>query len=244
VVSRLAGQRRDERVGDVEAGPLQPPRELAGVDAAGGDVVQRGGGQEWLAHHVDEHRAGRQADLAELGDRVDGLLHRHLLEQRDEVDRRTARAQQVHHAVRLLPHRPHASEPGDLAVDVEEPRDPAGRRGVEHDRVVEPAAAAPLPGRCLHDLAGEQHIAQTRGDRRREVDCAELLQRRARAAQVVEHLEVLQQRRLGIHRKRIDLAAADPGRDPPLLVGQRRGVEQLCDALAALDLRQQDMPSL
>ena len=44
-------------------------------------------------------RADRQAGRAQLGDRVDGLLDRHLLQQRHQVDRRLRRAQHRHHAV-------------------------------------------------------------------------------------------------------------------------------------------------
>ena len=61
-------------------------------------------------------------------------------------------------------------QPGDLGVDVEEPGDPAGGRGVEHDGVVHRAPAARVRRTASYDLAGEQHVAQPGRDRRGEVD--------------------------------------------------------------------------
>ena len=62
----------------------------------------------------------------------------------------------------------------------------------------------------------------------------------ARAAHLVEHLEVLQQRLLGVDGEREHVAAAGRDRDLALLVGQRGGVEELGEALPALDLHHQD----
>ena len=44
------------------------------------------------------------------------------------------RAEERHHGVGLGLDRPDLRQPGELVVDVEELRDPTGRRGVEHDR--------------------------------------------------------------------------------------------------------------
>ena len=70
--------------------------------------------------------------------------------------------QQRHHADRLVAYRPHPGQGRHLGVDVEESGDPAGRRRVEHDGVVQPAATAALAGGGLHDLAAEQHVAHAR----------------------------------------------------------------------------------
>ena len=84
-----------------------------------------------------------------------------------------------------------------------------------------------------------QHVAEARRDRRREVDRAHLAQRPAGPAQVVEHVEVVEEGLLDVDGQRLHLAAAAGDGDPALLVGQRRGVEQLGDALPALGLDQQ-----
>ena len=107
------------------------------------------------------------------------LLYRHLLQQRDHVHRGHRRAQQRRHALALGLDRADLGQPGGLRGDVEEAPDPAGRRRVEHHRVVDPAAVRGA-GRRLLDLAGEQHVAQARGDRGGEVDRADLAQRPAR----------------------------------------------------------------
>ena len=135
---------------------------------------------------------------------------------------------------------PTAREPGDLGVDVEEAHDAPGRRRVQDDRVVRRPHLLLLALDGLDDLAGEQHVAHAGRDRRREVDGAEPLERTAGAAQVVEHLEVLEQGLLGVDGEREHLAAAGRHGDLPLLVRQRRGVEELGDALPALDLGEQD----
>ena len=61
------------------------------------------------------------------------------------------------------------------------------------------------------------------------------------ALEVVEHLEVLEQRLFGVDREREDVAAAGRDRDLALFVRQRRAVEELGDALAALDLGEQHL---
>src|SRR5205814_8949414 len=97
-------------------------------------------------------------------------------------------------------YRTNLGQPGDLGADVEETADPAGRRRVHHHRVVHVgvvAAAGPAPGR-LGRLAGDQHVGQARGDGGGEVDHAEPGQRLPGAAQVVEHLEIVEQRALRV----------------------------------------------
>ncbi len=95
------------------------------------------------------------------------------------------------------------------------------------------------PRRCLVDLAGQQHVADTGRDRGGEVDHAEAVERFAGPAEPVEHVEVLHQRGLGVDRQREDLAAVGADGDPALGVRQRCDVEQRRDPLAALDLAEQ-----
>jgi hypothetical protein len=92
----------------------------------------------------------------------------------------------------------------------------------------------------LVDLAGEQDVADARRDRGREVDDTEAVERLAGATEAVVHREVLQQRGLRVDRQRVEVAAVvRPLDDPALLVGQRRHVEQLRDALPPLDLAEE-----
>ena len=147
------------------------------------------------------------------------------------------------HGVGVTADRPHLGQSRYLGGHVEELADPAGRRGVHDHRVVVEPAAAPAPG-GLHGLAGQQHVPQARGDRGGEVDHAQAGQGGPGVPEVVEHLQVLDQGRLGIGRQRVDLPAGQGRRgrghrDPPLRVGQRRGVEEPGDALASLDFHEQ-----
>ena len=80
---------------------------------------------------------------------------------------------------------------GDGRVDAQKPGDPAGRRGVEHDRVVdEPLVRATAPGRLI-GLAGQQYVTHTGRDRGRELDHAHPVQRPAGPTQPVVQVEVL-----------------------------------------------------
>ncbi len=187
--------------------------------------------------------------VAQLGDAVQGLLDRHLLQHGDEVHDGLRRADDLLHGVGVPADRPDPGQVGYLAGDVQEPADPAGRRGVHHDGVVDAAALVVLAPDGLGGLAGEQHVAQAGRDGGGEVHHAELGQRGARVAQAVEHLEVLDQGRLGVGHQGEDVAAlvslrAEADRDPALGVGQRRHVEQLGDALTALDLHEQHLPAI
>ena len=131
----------------------------------------------------------------------------------------------------------------------EETADPAGRRGVHHDRVVHVAVVAPVhppPGR-LGRLAGDQHVGQARGDGGGEIHHAEPGQRLPGAAQVIEHLQVVEQRAFRVHGQRVHVAAlpgallAQADRHLAFLVRKRRAVEEPGDALPALDLDQQNL---
>ena len=111
---------------------------------------------------------------------------------------------------------PILARPGDRLVHVEELRDPAGRRGVEHDRVVRVRQLLlPPPDRLVH-LAGEQHVPQAGSDRGGEVDRAEPVERSRRQAEVVEGLQVLQQGVLGVDGQAEHLAAVRGPQQPAL----------------------------
>ena len=125
--------------------------------------------------------------------------------------------------------------------DVEEAGDAAGRRRVDDDGVVNGLLALLGAGDDLPDLAGEQHVAQARRDRRRELDGPDPAHGAAGEAEVVEHVEVLEERGLGVDRQRVDGAATVGGGDLDLLVGQRWHVEQLRDALPPFDFHQQHL---
>ena len=124
---------------------------------------------------------------------------------------------------------------------VQEARDPARRRGVDDNRVVNRKLVLVEAHHRLFDLAGEQHVAQAGRDRRRELDRTDAAHRPARDAEVVEHVEVFQERGLDVDRQRVDLAAPLGGRDLDLLVGQRRDVEELRNPLAPLNFDEEDL---
>ena len=99
--------------------------------------------QPLRAHPVDDHRARPQVRGLELGDRLQGLGHRQVLQQRHQVHGGQRRVQQPHHALALAVDRAAAREVGHRLGDVEEADDagrsagrrarrrrrPAGRRG-------------------------------------------------------------------------------------------------------------------
>ncbi len=155
------------------------------------------------------------------------------------MDRGLGGLQDAHHGLRLIVYGPDPGEPGHLVVDVEEAGDATGRRGVHDDVVVDEAPAPVLAADRLARLAGQQHVPQAGRDGRGEVDRAELLQGPARAAELVEHLEVVEERQLGVDGQRVHFAAARSHRDLPFRVGQRLGLEELRDPLPAFDLDQQ-----
>ncbi len=156
-----------------------------------------------------------------------------------------SRPHRRHHAVGLSTDRTHFGQSGDLGAHVEEPGDPTGRRRVKDDGVI---CLAPGTGRVrtvhrLLHLAGEQHIADPGRDRGGEVDGADLAECLACAAQVVEHLQVFQQRLFRVDGEREDLTATGSACHLTLSVGQWRGVEQLRDLLTPLDLGEQHPPT-
>src|SRR5665811_132123 len=192
----------------------------------------------------------RHTDGTELGDGVDGLLNRHLLEQRHHVDDRLRRRQHRCDRVGLRADRADPREVGNLVVDIEESCNAAGGRGVQDDGVVGPRCTRtlgfvlPVASDRLVDLADQQNVPDAWRDRGGEVDGAELLQQPAGTAELVVHVEVLQQGCLGVDREPEDLAALRRVRDACLDRGQWGDVEGLADALASFDLGQQHPPSL
>jgi hypothetical protein len=133
-------------------------------------------------------------------------------------------------------------EPGDLLVHAEEAGDASRGRRVHHDGVVQAPFAFVLTAHRLACLARQQYVPQAGRDGRREVDRAELLQRAARAAQFVEHLEVVQEGPFGIYGEREDLTAVVCDGDLAFLVRKRLRLEELRDALPPLDLDEERAP--
>jgi hypothetical protein len=137
VVARLGGQRADQCVGGVHAGLEQAVGEQLVVQLAALGGPELGGRQDRGADGVHDDAADREPDRLQLGHAVDRLLHGHLLEQRAQVHRGLRRAQDGHHAVGLGLERSDLGQAAHLAADVQEARDPAGRRPVEHHGVVD-----------------------------------------------------------------------------------------------------------
>ena len=149
--------------------------------------------------------------------------------------------QNLDDAVGLRMHRAALGQIRHRLGDVEEAGDATGRRRVDDDGVVNGLFALLGAGDDLADLAGEKHVAQAGGDRRRELDGPDPVHGAAGQPEVVEHGEVLEERGLGVDCQRVDGAAAVGGGDLDLLVGQRWHVEQLCDALPPFDFHQQHL---
>ena len=211
---------------------------------ARGGPRRRAGSRTWLT--TTAPRPKPSAD--EVGDGVGGLLHRHLLEEGDDVDEGLAVLEHPGDRLGLGVDRADAREVGHLDVDREEAGDPSGGRGVEDDGVPRPCGPARASARGaphgLVDLAGEEDVAHAGGDGRREVDDAHPLERPAGAAELVEGLEVLEERGLGVDRQPPQLAAAGVADEADLLGAERRDVEGLADALPALDLDEEDLAAL
>lgn len=66
----------------------------------------------------------------------------------------------------------------------------------------------------------------------------------AGTTQLVEHLEVVEQRAFGVDRQRMDLPATGRHGDLAFLVREGFGLEELGDALPALDLDEEGAPAL
>ena len=242
LVQRRPGRpRRAAAAARPSAGPARPGRRAATPPARAGSggpaprvqpgdggrsAGQPGGGQPaaqlGLGHRPPASSGGRapltitrptgMPQRGQLGDRVDGLLDRHLLQQRHHVHRGHRRAQQRGHALALGLDRAHLGQPGGLRGHVEEPADPAGRRRVQHHRVVRPGGRPTVRVVASLTLPVSSTSRRPGRDGGGEVDRAELAQRPAGRAQLVEHVQVLQQRLLGVHRERAHLAAAGRGR--------------------------------
>ena len=102
-----------------------------------------------------------------------------------------------------------------------------------------PAVLAPSVG--FVELADDEDVADSGGDRGGEVDGPELLEQLSCPAELVEQLQVLEQGCLRVDGEPDDLAAGLGARDPGLLGAERRDVEGLADALAALDLSEENL---
>lgn len=238
VVGRLVGQRAQRGSSGIDGCSTQPLLQNAFWKRAFGGQSQLLVIELGTADLVDDHRAQRQTGSAKFGKPVERFLHRHLLQQGDQVHGGARRTDDAHHRVSLGADRSDLREPGDLGVHVEEPCDPASRRSVQDHRVI---------GRTAHllpaldrfgSLPGQQDITQSWGDGGREVDGPQPAQGVSAALDAVEHLEVFQHRRLGVNGQRVNDAAVLGHGHLALLVGQRGGVEDLSNTLAAFHLEQ------
>ncbi len=134
--------------------------------------------------------------------------------------------QQAHHALTLRTHRSALREVRHRLRHVEEIADPPGRRRIDDDGVVHPLAGLVGAHHTFLDLAGQQHVPKpparwwwrTRWHR----TCAS----HARRSEVVEHLEIFEERGLDVDGQRHDLPAALGGRDFRLLRRQRGGTSK------------------
>ncbi len=134
MLDRLSGQRRGECL--VQTRALQSLAQGGEVHLALLGCGQVGRRERGGPHCVDDDPADRKPVLGEVGDRVDRLLHRHLLEQRHQVHGSQLALEDRHHPVALVLERTDLGQPADLVRDVEEPGHPAGRRRVQDDGVV------------------------------------------------------------------------------------------------------------
>ena len=154
------------------------------------------------------------------------------------------RSQDSHDTVRLIADGTDLRHARDLGVDVEEARDASGRRSVEDDRVVRAGMLLVTTTHQLHRLAGEQHVTQARRDGGDELHCTHTPQDATGATKVVEEFEVFEQCLLGVDRQTPHLAASGRGGELALLVGHRWRVEELGEALPALDLHEHHVATL
>ena len=143
---------------------------------------------------------------------------------------------------------PDPGEVGDLLVDPEEAGDPPGRWGVEHDRVVgeravtaacagvRPTASYTLPMSSTSRTPGAIVVAKSM--------TPHLLEGAPGSAELVERLEVLEQGCLGVDGQAPQLPTRRVVHEAALLDAERGDLEGLADALAALDLDEQDPTAL
>lgn len=242
MLGRLLQERGDQLRGAADA--CRRERLGDGLAPAVRRVAYRLLVEEVGPHHVHDHIADGEGGAAQFGDTVGGLLDRHLLEQGDQMHRGLGGLEDAHHRLGLIVYRADPGQAGDFVVDVQETGDAAGRRRVHHHVVVD-VTTLPVPAAYgLAGLARQQHVAHARRDGRREVDRAELLERAARAAELVEHLEVVEKRTLGVDGQRVHLAAARGDGDLSFLVRKGFRLEELGDALPSLDLHEEGALSL
>ncbi len=160
------------------------------------------------------------------------------------MDHRLVGGEQLGDRAGLVVDRTDPGEVGDLGVDREEAADPSRRRRIHDQGVVGPRTvslvlAVPASPIGFVDLPDDQDVAHPRRDGGGEVDGAELLEELAGPAELVEHLKVLEQGRLGVDGQADDHATARRLGDPGLLGAEWGHLEGLADPLTALDLGEQ-----
>src|SRR5262245_51401028 len=244
VVRGLEEEGIDEVVHRLELRGRECCRDLLAIQLAGRRLLDLLGRQQRLADLVHQYRTDMEAVRGEFRMRVGRLLDWHLLEQGDEVHGCRWRFQKPGDRYRVSVDRPHPSQSGDFGVDVEEPADSAGRRRVENHGVVDVLPFLVPPAGGLVRLAGQEYVPHPGRDGRREVDRADTVERAARPAELVEQIEVFEQRLLRVHGQPEDLPSARCDCDLAFLVGQRRHVEQLGNPLPTLHLAEEGAVSL
>ena len=127
-----------------------PARTASASMSPSAALARSSGGQIGRDVAVDDHAADRQPQFPQFLDRFERLLDRQRLQQGDEVDGGEVGMQHLDHAFGLRVHRAALGEVRHRLGDVQEPRDAARRRGVDHDGVVGRLLALLGAG---HDLA-------------------------------------------------------------------------------------------
>ena len=154
------------------------------------------------------------------------------------MDRGLLGVQKAHHALGLVVHGTAGGKIRYRSGDVKEPRDTAGRRSVHHDGVVRGSFVGTQPNHGFLDLAGQQHVAKSGCDRRGELDGTDPAHGAAGDSEVIEHVEVFEERGLNIDGQGVDMPAAIGRGDFGLFVGEGRNVEELRNPLAPFDFHQ------
>ena len=240
----LGEQALEVGLGELQARLVELGAQFGGIDDAVGDVADRLGRQMMRRHPIDDHRPDGEVLALQLADRLDGLLDGHRLEQRHQMHHGLVRVQQLDDAVALVAQGAGLGQIGHGLGDVEEVADPARRRRVDHHRVVDPVAALVGSDHGLLDLPRHQDVAKPRRDGGDEVDGTDAAHGAAGESEVVEHVEVLEQRVFDVDRQCPHLSAAFCGGDLGLGGGQGRNIEDLRDALTSLALDEEDLLAL
>ncbi len=241
MLDRLGQQTREVRFVERDPRPVESLAYRGRIDPAGRRLVHHLLGQEVGCGPVDDHGTQPQVRREQLAHRVGGFLHRERLEQRDQVDHGLVGVQQPHDPLALGADRTRLREVGHRLGHVEEATDAARGRGVHHDHVVHGFAGAVGAHHGLLDLAGQDHVPQTRRQRGRELDGTDPAHRPPREPEVVEHVQVLEEGRLDVDGQGVHGAAAVRRGDLGFDRRQRRHVEQLGDALPSLHLHQEHL---